>query len=63
MERAFAAFTLLALSCVEFAAFSAATVTPAQAVVVVRRAPVARAAVVRRPVVRAPVRRGVVVVH
>jgi hypothetical protein len=63
MKRLLAPFLLLALTCVDFAAISVATVTPAAAVVVVtHRRPVARAAVVR-PVHRAPVRRGAVIVR
>jgi hypothetical protein len=62
MKRLLAPFLLLALTCVDFAAVSVATVTPAEAVVVVHRRPVARVAVVR-PVRRAPVRRGAVIVR
>ncbi len=62
MKRALATLALLALTCVDFAAVSVATVTPAEAVVVVRGRPTDRAAVVR-PVRRAPVRRGAVIVR
>ncbi len=62
MKRLLAPFLLLALTCVDFAAVFVATVTPAEAVVVVRRRPVAHVAVVR-PVRRAPVRRGAVIVR
>ena len=62
MKRLLAPFLLLALTCVDFAAVSVATVTPAAAVVVVRGRPAARVAVVR-PVRRAPVRRGAVIVR
>jgi hypothetical protein len=63
MKKFLAALALLAVSGGEFAALSFTAAAPAEAVVVVRRAPVARrAAVVRRPVAR-PVRRGAVIVR
>jgi hypothetical protein len=62
MKILLAPLALIALTFVDFAAVSVATVSPAEAVVVVRRRPVARAAVVH-PVRRAPVRRGAVIVR